>query len=470
MTPADAENEHARVDLPESESVVSGAVLTALAQGMTLVSAILLGAIVGRTLGPEGKGALSAIRQLFTVILDSGSLGVVRASHFFLGKRRHALGAVIGSYSLVFFSGLTLAASVVVVLTVLRFEPMLTMLSGADLKPEVGLPLLLALTLVGGGYFLYRGLLQGLAQFRAMNVPQIAVTSCQLLATGLLALLGELTVVRAILVLIAVQTLGALMAGRSLVRQGPVRPSISRRVAGEAIRYGRPLWLVEVTGLLLVRTDILIVGGVFGAAELGSFSVAAALAELLWFAPQVIWVSTFRRIAEREKQEGIELTQTITYLSIIVTIAASIALGIAAYPFVRILYGVEFLSAVPLFFVLLPGYAAQAALGQYSIYLVGSLGRPTVDVAVTGSCAVLKLLLAFVFIRWVGLGVWGVALATTLAFTVEALSRVLVVRAVSGRSLRELCVPTAETTREFWTNFLEIARSALRKVTRRGDR
>ena len=465
MNPAEADSaERAPAELPEAESVRSGALLTAAAQGMTLLTAILLGAIVGRFLGPEGKGAFTAIRQLFIVMLEGGSLGVVRASHYFLGKRRHALGAVIGTYSLVFFAGLGLSAAVVVLLTTLRFEPILAMLSGGDLTPEVGLPLLLVLTFFAGAYFFLRGLLQGLARFRDMHIPQIVVTSCQLLATGTLMLLGELTVVRAVLVLIVVQALGALMTGRSLMRRGPVDLSISRQVAGEVIRYGRPLWFVDVMGLLLVRTDILIVAGLFGMAELGAYSVAAALAELLWFAPQVIWVSTFRRIAERDGGEGIELTRNITHVSIIVTIVSSIGLSILCYPFVRVLYGIEFLPAVPLFFVLLPGYAAQAALGQYSIYLLGSLGRPKLDSAVTGGSAVFKLLLVFVFIHWMGMGVWGVALAATLAFCVEAFSRVIMVRALSGRSFWDLCVPTGQSIRMLWRECLEIVRSAARQV------
>jgi len=450
--------------LPEGESMGTGAIFNSAAQGATLVATVFIGAIVGRFLGPEGKGAVTALRQLHALVQDVGGLGIVRSAQFFLGKQRHPLGAAVGTYLSVFFTGVLLAMAVALVLTYLGFPPLVRMLSGADLTPRAAMLLLVPLTVVAGMYFCIRGILQALARFRAMNVPQVAVASIQLLLVLSLALLGELTVVRAILVLIGVQLLGAVLAGRELGMLLSEKIGFSLTIGGDSLRYGFPLWLVDIVGVLLVRADILIVAGALGTAELGPYSVAASLAELLWFAPQVIYVSAFRQITASPEGSGIELTKSVSHASIVITAGCSVLAALGCYPFVRLLYGTEFLTAVPLFFLLLPGYLVQGGLGQYAIYILGTLGRAGLAATVTGASLVLKLVLSWLALAVLGWGVFGVAAASSVALVAEGLAFVALARSSSGRSVRDLCVPPPDAVAKVWSSVRGLVARTLRDV------
>ena len=461
--------------LPEGDSVRRGTVSTAVAQSVALVSATFVGSIVSHALGPAGKGALTAIRTLFQMLLQFGGLGLVRASHIVLGKERCTLAAATGTFTLLFLIGMGLAVLVTLGMLTIGAPWLENMLSVAgedgaapgerlaSYSGQTPLILLAVLTFVGGLSHVLRGLLQGVARLGWMNLAAIVASVLSLVLLGLLAAFGELTLVRAVAVLIFVNLLQALMALRWLLSLLPERPSLDWGLARGTFRLGMPLWIGEVGRFLFVRVDLLIVGASLGTAELGPYSVGYALMEMAWFFPRALGVASYRGITGADAERGLELTRRVNQLSAVSAILGSLLIGAAAWPFVRILYGVDFLGAVPIFFVLVPGVLIRAGVSWYESFLQGTLAKPAWDTALQLLGGAMKIGYSLLLLHVWQLGVLGVALGATLANASYAVLLVLFMARLTGHSVRWLAVPE----RAAWvTVFDRVGRARVELVRR----
>ncbi len=445
--------EKPEAELPEGEGIQEGAVSTAMAQAFQILSSILIGSIVGRSLGPVGKGALTAMRTLAQMLLQFGGMGVVRSSLYLLGKRRCSLRQATGTFVPLFVIGMLLGCLVTSLLYALDVEEVRRMLSATDpehpdlvvLEPGTGLLLFWILALAMGLSHVLRGLLQGLARLRWINRAEILGGLSTLLGLCILALAGQLTVQRAIVVTIVSQLLLVALAwkwlrsiqvGRSTFHLGTLRASA---------RYGIPVWFGEITRFLFVRVDLVIVAGVLGPAELGPYSVAYALMEMIFFAPRALGIASYRQITGSTDEEGLELNRKIAHASIFGASFATLGLAIFAWPFTYILYGPPFLSAIPLFFILLPGAWLRSGLCWYESYIHGTRGKPLVDTALQATGSILKVGLSFLFLEGMQLGSSGVALAASVSNALQVLLVVWTTHKLSGRSMRYLCIPERST-------------------------
>lgn len=451
--PIDAERAADVHELPEGDSVRQGTVSTALAQIVTVVSSTFVGSIVSHALGPAGKGAVTAIRTLFQMLLQFGGLGIVRASHVVLGKGRCSLEAATGTFTLLFLLGMSGAIGAVALLLFVGapwLERMLSveLSSNPDLAWRQGdysghtpLLLLAVLTLIGGLSHVLRGILQGLAKLAWMNLAGIAGALLSLAGLAVLAALGELTIARAIWVLIAVQGLQAILALRWLTALLRERVRIDAALVRHTLSFGFPLWIGEVGRFLFIRVDLLIVGASLGNAELGPYSVGYALMEMAWFFPRALGVASYRRITGADAERGLELTREVTQLSFVTACIGCLLIAALSWPLTRVLYGADFLVAVPIFFLLVPGALARASVSWYETYLQGTLGRPAWDTALQLIGGAMKIAFSLLLVMGLELGVYGVAIGASLANVCFTVLIVAFMTRVTGRGARWLWYP-----------------------------
>ncbi|PIE24478.1 MAG: hypothetical protein CSA62_04155 [Planctomycetota bacterium] len=464
--------------LPEGDSIRQGAVSTAVAQSVTLVCGTFVGAIVSQALGPVGKGALTAIRTLFQMLLQFGGLGLVRASHIVLGKERCSLAAAAGTFPLLFLMGMVLAVLVTVSILAVGAPWLENMLSvaGEGSGPLEGrlasysghTPILLLglLTCAGGLAHVLRGLLQGIAKISWMNTTAIVASLGSVLFLGLLATMGELTLVRAVWVLILANLLQAIMALRWLLSLLHEKPILDWGLALSTLRFGVPLWIGEIGRFLFIRVDLLIVGASLGNAELGPYSVAYALMEMSWFFPRALGVASYRGITGADAEGGLAMTRQVNQLSAVAATLGSVLIGLGAWPFVRVLYGVDFLGAVAIYFVLIPGALVRAGVGCYESFLQGTLAKPAWDTAMQLLGCVLKIGYSLLFLHVWQLGIFGVALGSTLANLSYSLLLVLFMSRLTGRSLAWLALPERAAWVTAFDRLLQVRSELQRRLWR----
>lgn len=188
--------------------------------------------------------------------------------------------------------------------------------------------------------------------------------------------------------------------------------------------------LAKVFEILILQGGVFLVAWHSGDAAAGIYATGAKLAMLtLIVSSQFAADALFRATTRGEDRLRRDATR-----GVVATAAMSLALAVVAAPLIRIAYGEEFLGAIPVTLMLLPGAIAWASY-QVSNQLVRIFGRPWQAISYTGAGATVLALTALVSTATDEVLV--VAGGVTLAMIVAAgASYVVAARDAKRRALR----------------------------------
>lgn len=216
---------------------------------------------------------------------------------------------------------------------------------------------------------------------------------------------------------------GQVMASRAGAARSFGRPS------GGVAQFARallPFAAIYTLGILYFRQDVLVVGALRSASETGFYGVATTLYALALLAPNSIMAAVYPRLcaafgeARSAYHEATLLTSKLLTVEGVVFALALIAL---APWLVRLLYGPEFLAAVPalsLLAAILPLHGVNAALGQ--AMQAAHLQNEMVAVAV--AAVVVNLALNLVWVPEMGILGAASAMLVTSALSAVALGAI----------------------------------------------
>ena len=179
--------------------------------------------------------------------------------------------------------------------------------------------------------------------------------------------------------LMAVVTGDALIAALGavyLARLFPGRPASFRRAAQffrSALRLGLRAYPPLVLFFLLVKSDILVLRLVRGAAETGVYSIASQIVDVALILPSTIG-ALFLASVVRSKHPATELLRVLRPVALAVGCLA-LAMLIFGHWAILWVFGSPFVGAYPALVLLLPGFVALALLGLLSQYFA-SRGFP----------------------------------------------------------------------------------------------
>jgi O-antigen/teichoic acid export membrane protein len=123
----------------------------------------------------------------------------------------------------------------------------------------------------------------------------------------------------------------------------------SRKLIKEILVSAWPFGLVGLMGVINVNTDILVIGTVGSAADVGLYAAAQKPIQLLYLIPSLLAASFFPTLS-REAGEPNKFRSTLEQgLKSAFLFALPLALGglVAARPIINFLYGAEFISSYP---------------------------------------------------------------------------------------------------------------------------
>ncbi|MFC5141979.1 lipopolysaccharide biosynthesis protein [Actinomycetospora rhizophila] len=359
----------------EAAPTLRRAVLLMTASSLLVPAAgVLTQPILAQALGVEGRGALAAAIAPAVLAISVATLGLPDALVYYLAKRpgltRKALmWAALMSVVL----GL-----VCLLLTVLA----LPFLSGGD--AELGSLIVLGMSLTVPALLVgvLRGAATGRQMWSAVASERLVNTALRIVAFVLLWVLGELTVLAAVLV----STLSPLVCGvvywRLLLRpptdarevstdpaDDPYLDRLADGIARPLVSYGSRVWLGSVAEMLLSRMGQILMTPLAGVVELGLFSVATTIADLPLILAIAIQGTLF---GFNSKTRDAGKVQTTTRLTVLVTMAGCVVLG-GTLPFwIGRLFGDEFQAAtVPTLMLMLsaivciPGLMAAVGLSAW---------------------------------------------------------------------------------------------------------
>lgn len=400
---------------------------TILGVMLGLVSSIL----VARVLGPEGKGAYSLVMLIPTVLALVANMGIGVANAYFGGARKESWPDLVAN-SLTSAVVLGALAGGAFAAYYFAFHPHF-------LREVEGQWLVIGLLTVPFSlwvsYFNY--CLLGQKRIRAYNVMQVvpAVLSLVLVAVTLALKMGVLGIV----VASAVSTgFCAVLSLLLVLRATGISRAFQPRLLMRSARYGLQANLGNIIQFLNYRLDVVIVAYFMDVAAVGYYSIAVAMAEVLWYLPGTVGTLVFARTIGINSDDANRSTPRICRNTLFITIIAALVLFVLSRFVILGLYGSEFLPAVRPLWILLPG-VVSLSICKILCNELASRGRPLVNaVAAAVSLAVNAPLNVLLIPRW---GISGAAFASTVSYTVTAAVTLAVFTRISGNSWFDTLVP-----------------------------
>ncbi len=206
----------------------------------------------------------------------------------------------------------------------------------------------------------------------------------------------------------------------------------------EQLRFGLRSVFGALAERLQFRADAFLVNLLLGLGATGVYSVAAGLAETLWYIPNALGLVMFSR-AVAPGSGAARVASALTRSTLALAILLSVPVALFAPFVVESMYGREFAPAAFALQALLPGIVAYSVVAILSQYIVGqgSPGAYTLVLLVgLGANIAANLVLIPAF------GITGAAVASSLSYALTALLTVTVFRRLSGQGFRETLVVT----------------------------
>lgn len=395
-------------------------------QLLALLLATLNAAVIARILGPSGKGILALtvlVPNVFALFL-SGGISV--ANVYYTGQKRFDLPTLSANAT----AFTVMATALGVVIAALLYA------SGLMAKLLPGVPLnLLALSMLGlpfsllNNYFV--SLLQGRQLITRINlVSLLQRASTVALSLLLVAVLGW-GLTGAVLAVLASSVVSVAVLGAMLRRLGArFWPRWNRLVIKTTLKFGLRGYVANVLQFFNYRLDLFLVNYFLGPSSTGIYTVAVAMAEMLWYLPNAVGFVIFPKAANTAAEAMNRFTPRVFRLTLAVTAAGAVALAIIGMPFIEIVYSPAFASAYGPMLALLPGVVLLGG-GKVLTNEIAGRGFPQYNSIASGVSLVLTVGLDLLLIP--RLGVLGAAIASSIAYVAIFMLALVFYRSVVNR-------------------------------------
>ncbi|MFN9503658.1 MAG: polysaccharide biosynthesis C-terminal domain-containing protein [Rubrivivax sp.] len=417
--------------LARSSLINLGSRLLAVALGLALT-------LYTARLGPQAQGVFALFMAVEAVLLALGSgVGVAMARQ--LSHHQQHPGALVRASVVVCVAlGCCLALA-------LWGVSRLGERAASSYGSLAWLALMAPLMLLPGnlsGLWLGRGHMLGLSAF------MLAPPALTLLGIGLAGVLGGVASVTTVLAAwVAARLVVALFSLGATVRGGWLQPAGAAGQPGGVVEPLRPharfivvIGLTNLVSLLNYKVDLFLVERFLGLSATGIYSIAVAVAELLWLISSAVTTAAYARIGQPDRDAAVALTIQAMRMSVLLLLALCPLLWLAAALLVPWLLGEAYAPALPVLALLLPGVALYGAASALSAWFTNHAGRPQVPALLALGSLLLNIgVSVWAIPRW---GMAGGAVATSVSYGVTmVVAAVWFVRA-AGIPWRRLWQPT----------------------------
>jgi O-antigen/teichoic acid export membrane protein len=197
---------------------------------------------------------------------------------------------------------------------------------------------------------------------------------------------------------------------------------------------------------LNLRLDVLLVAALAGAREVGLYSVAVLVAELVWVPTWALAQATKAAQAGADQPDAARLTARAARMTLLMSGVCGAVLALAAPLGLGIVFGSDFDAALTALWLLLPAAAAMALWRQLIVFLA-RVAPPRVTSGIAVGALVVNCSLNLLLIP--PLGIAGAALASVGGYGCGALLALWRFMAATGLPWREL-LPRRADLRELF--------------------
>ncbi|MCK4330718.1 polysaccharide biosynthesis C-terminal domain-containing protein [candidate division WOR-3 bacterium] len=414
---------------------------TTTTQILCLLFGVGTSIILNRTLGPAGKGEFVSLIFIPQLVISCINLGLAVSGSYFIGKRKYAEGDVFRSN---LFASLILGC--------------LGIFAGwIIIKLYPGVPSLLKwlvlLTIIPGVWLLY--------------IPDFFLSKDRIIAHNnwnLLWQIGRFTLLALFIFILPNKLFASISSIFSLhliffilsflfiTKLINTQGNINLSYLKDGINFGYKVFFVDLLAFLNYRFDILLLRLFSTAEEVGYYSTAIYMVEILWLIPRGVSLVLYSKfitssISEKTARNAISITMLIVIITGIISI-------FLLKPVIRLLYTESFLPASIPYLILLPGVVALVLPKLLISEITGSWGRP--ELVLWGMIITVILNITLNLITIPKFGMIGAALSSTTAYIVETIFFISVYRKVTKKSLKNMFLLKIQDIRNLLTGETKI--------------
>jgi O-antigen/teichoic acid export membrane protein len=314
-----------------------------------LAGALTTSVIVARWLGTTGVGSLAVLSVTVALSVQLGCAGLPSANTYFISQDKTKLASVWSNALL--FAMLVGSVIALLVILVARSNPSLfghvplELITLAAASIPFQLINLLGLNVLLG--------IERVAQFNILD----ALSQLLLLINAVVAFILGVDLFMLVLfntvsaVVVCLVVVGIIF--RDIGKLSSDLLKLDTQLFKRMISYGLKFYVSVVSGIIMLRVDLLLVNKLRGASEAGVYAVAAQMSMLLILLPSVIATLLFPRVTAVQDVAG-ELTMRATrHTAFVMIVVCLVAVPFAfALPYV---YGESFRGSTVQLLILLPG-------------------------------------------------------------------------------------------------------------------
>ena len=276
--------------------------------------------------------------------------------------------------------------------------------------------------------------------FAAAPLPVLCLAQCQIMlyqAQGAVMRMGLLTLATAATTCTSLAAVALAAPDRiyvALVVWGLVQPIVPlgvlyvqhrqsgfdwhgiRSLAARLLKRGMPITLANTILRLNYRVDVFVVAAVLPLAEVGKYSVAVAVGEVLWEVSRSLITGAYRTIAGAPMQESVRVTMRSFRHSALLLLTGGLVSSAGALLLMGFVFGSDFERVwIPLA-LLIPGIIGLGAAEVLRVFFLVRLERSREYLYASSGSMVVNLALAAVLVPWIGIS--GAAISTSVSYAV----------------------------------------------------
>lgn len=371
--------------------------------------------IIARILGPTGRGIYALVFLIPALLLLVGDFGIGMANTYFVGKNKFKLSDV-ASNSLVF----GFANGVFLIALFSLFYIFFLDIFFKDVPT-----LFIYLVIITLPFSLiakyFTGILLAKFKIKEFNLIMLFTSLFNLIGVIFLLIFFNKGIFSLILlsILISISTcpIYLFLVGKLT----NYKLSFKVDVFKKEINFGVKAYFANIFSFLNYRLDMLLVNFFVGVTQVGYYSIAVGIAELVWFIPRSIQIILFPEVAssnDSDSRRAEEMTAVLCRNTVFITSALCVGLAIIGRELIEIMFGSVYLPSFMPLFVLLPGVVMGSIGNIIAAYLSGK-GKPIFAMYASSTSLIVNIILNLLLIPlW---GIAGAAFATTITYTLEAL-------------------------------------------------
>lgn len=387
------------------------------------IASLIAQPLLAQALGVVGRGEVAAAVAPLTFASALLTLGIPEALTKFIAGNKYSGRAVYLSFAGLATGGLVATFGI---------SALSGSLSGGS--PAVQALLIFASAFVAPSLISLglRALSAGFHDWRVVATAQGVQAIWLLGGTVILWIRGDLTVLSAVVVLAASQTVGGIVNGVGLLVRKRRMSGTEALKAAEVYRFGGKVWVGAVAGIVLMRLDQVLITPLSSVSELGLYTVAASAAEVILLVNLGIRNVTF---SEQSARMDLAAMTFAARLSSTLVLGLALAGAMVAWWVIPLLFGTSFAGALPVYYLL----SVAMVIGNPASVpatAISAWGRPVVRSVLVGISAVVNIPLVFLLVPQ--FGALGAAAAMLVAQAVPIIGISIVLRRDYGVRTSEI--------------------------------